>query len=138
MVDRFLQRVLYVRDHETRVTRTHPRYSVEAFLTAKVDFLLRGPLADGRRFVVWGAGMMGRRLTRLFARAGRPPVALLDIDPKKVGRTRHGRPILPVEAFKPGSAVVLAAVGARGARQKIRERLLAWDLQEAEDFWFVA
>ena len=102
------------REHPARVTRTHSRYSVEAFLKAKAGFLLRGPLADGKPFVVWGAGMMGRRLTRLLVRAGRPPVAVLDVDPAKAGRARQGRPILPVEAFRPGSALVLGAVGARG------------------------
>jgi len=128
----------YWREHPQRVTRTHPRYSVEAFLRAKVGFLLRGPLADGRPFVIWGAGMMGRRLTRLLVRADRPPVAVLDIDRSKIGRTRHGRPILPPEALRPGSALVLAAVGARGARAKIRERLKQWGLKETRDFWAVA
>jgi len=134
-VDRVLH---YWREHARRVTRTHPRYSLEAFLRAKVATLLRGPLADGRPFVVWGAGMKGRRLTRLLVRAGRPPVALLDIDRRKIGRTRQGRPILPPEAMRPGSALVLGAVGARGARALIRDRLCAWGLVETRDFWMVA
>lgn len=134
-----LPRVLhYWRDHPGRLTRTDPRASLESFLKAKVEFLLRGPLADGRRFVVWGAGMVGRRLTRLFVKAGRPPAALLDIDPDKIGRTRHGRPVLAPEAFRPKSAVVLGAVGARGARSRIRERLAGWGLAETRDFWMVA
>ncbi|MHC4817618.1 MAG: glycosyltransferase family 2 protein [Planctomycetota bacterium] len=134
-VDRVLH---YWREHPRRVTRTHPRYSLEAFLRAKASSLLRGPLADGRPFVVWGAGMKGRRLTRLLVRAGRPPLALLDIDPRKIGRTRQGRPILPPEAMRPGSALVLGAVGAPGARSLIRERLCAWGLAETRDFWMVA
>jgi len=126
------------REHPARVTRTHPRYSVEAFLKAKCGFLLRGPLADGRPFVVWGAGMMGRRLTRLLARAGRPPSAILDVDPNKAGRTRQGRPVIPVESFRPGSALVLGAVGARGARARIRARLDGWGMVETRDYWMVA
>lgn len=128
----------YWREHARRVTRTHPRYSVEAFLRAKAEVLVRGPLGDGRPFVVWGAGMMGRRLTRLLVRAARPPLALLDVDPAKVGRTRSGRPILPPEAFRPGGAMVLGAVGARGAREQIRARLRQWGLVETRDFWMVA
>lgn len=127
----------YWREHAGRVTRTHPRYSVEAFLRTKVEALLRGPLAEGR-FVVWGAGMMARRLTRLLVKAGRPPAALLEIDKRKIGRARHGRPVIPVEAFRPGSALVLGAVGARGARERIRQRLGAWGLVETHDFWMVA
>ena len=64
--------------------------------------------------------------------------ALLEIDKRKIGRTRHGRPVIPVEAFKPGSALVLGAVGARGARERIRQRLGAWGLVETHDFWMVA
>jgi hypothetical protein len=126
------------REHPQRVTRTHPRYSVEAFLRAKVAYLLRGPLAGGAPYVVWGAGMMGRRLTRLLVRAGRAPEAILDIDAAKVGRTRQGRPIIAVESFIPGSALVLGAVGAQGARALIRERLNGWGLQELRDYWMVA
>jgi len=126
------------RDHGARVTRNHPRYSVEAFLKAKVGYLLRGPLRTGRPFVVWGAGMIGRRLTRLLVRAGRPPVALLDIDRAKIGRTRQGRPIVPPEAWRPGSTLLLAAVGARGARGLIRARLEGWGLVEARDYWMLA
>ena len=128
----------YWRDHPTRLTRTDPRYAVESFLRAKAEALLRGPLADGRTFVVWGAGMLGRRLTRLLVRAGRPPAALLDIDPKKIGRTRHGRPVVPPEALRKGSALVLGAVGAQGARDLIRRRLLDTGLVETRDFWMVA
>jgi GT2 family glycosyltransferase len=132
-------RVLHFwRDHAQRLTRTHPRYALESFLRAKAEALLKGPLADGRRFVVWGAGMIGRRLTRLLVRAGRPPAALLDIDRKKIGRTRHGRPVLPPEALRKGSALVLGAVGAKGAREIIRSRLSEWGLVEARDFWMVA
>jgi len=126
------------RDHPHRLTRTDPRYAVESFLRAKAEALLKGPLADGRRFVVWGAGMLGRRLTRLLVRAGRPPAALLDIDPKKIGRTRHGRPVIPPEALRRGSALVLGAVGAQGARAEIRARLAGWGLSETRDFWMVA
>ena len=132
-------RVLHFwREHPRRLTRTDPRYAVEAFLRAKAEALLRGPLADGRTFVVWGAGMLGRRLTRLLVRAGRPPAALLDIDPRKIGRTRHGRPVIPPEALRHKSALVLGAVGAAGARETIRARLLGDGLVETRDFWMVA
>jgi glycosyltransferase involved in cell wall biosynthesis len=129
--------LLFWRDHPARLTRTDSRTSLQSFLRAKAEFLVRGPLAAPGPFVVWGAGMVGRRLTRLLIQAGRPPIAILDIDPRVIGRTRHGRPIIPVEAFRPKSAVVLGAVGARGARAQIRERLLGWGLQETHDFWMV-
>jgi glycosyltransferase involved in cell wall biosynthesis len=132
-------RVLHAwRDHPRRLTRTDPRCGVEAFLRAKAEALLAGPLAGGGAYVVWGAGMFGRRLTRLLVRAGRPPAALLDIDRRKIGRTRHGRAVIPPEAFRRGSALVLGAVGAPGAREEIRARLRAMGLVETRDFWMVA
>ena len=130
--------LLYWRDHPSRLTRTHGRYSLESFLKAKARALAAGPLAENPRFVLWGAGMTGRRLLRQLLKTGRRPAAVLDIDPRKVGRTRHGVPVVPPEAFSPGSALVLAAVGARGARALIRERLARWGLVEARDFWMVA
>ena len=99
---------------------------------------MRGPLREMRPFVVWGAGMMGRRLLRLLLRAGRRPHAILDIDPTNIGRTRHGVAILPPEAIRPGSALVLGAVGSRGARELIRARLEEWGLTETRDFWMCA
>jgi len=134
-----IERVLHFwRDHPDRVTRTDPRCSLQAFLRAKADALLRGPLAPGRPFLIWGAGMTGRRLTRLLIKAGRPPRALLDIDPQKTGRTRHGRPVLPPQAVRMTDLLVLAAVGARGARTRIRSNLNARGLIETRDFWMVA
>ncbi len=106
----------YWRDHGRRVTRTHPRYSLEAFLRAKAESLLRGPLAGGRPYVVLGAGMKGRRLARILTRAGHPPLALFDDEARYFGRRRQGRPVLPVAAFRPGSALALLATG--GARMR--------------------
>jgi len=130
--------LLYWREHAARLTRTHGRYALEPFLKAKARALAAGPLADGRRFVVWGAGMTGRRLVRQLLRVGRRPAAVLDVDPRKIGRTRHGVPVVPPEALRAGSALVLAAVGARGARARIREALRSRGLVETRDFWMVA
>jgi glycosyltransferase involved in cell wall biosynthesis len=131
------------REHPARLTRTDPRYSLENFLRLKAYYLARGPLAGRDALAIWGAGMVGGRLGKRLAAQGVPVDAYIDIDPLKIGRTRHGRPILPPEAlldwwrrFK--NPVVLAAVGARGARQLIRQRLVAMGLREAQDWWGAA
>lgn len=67
----------------------------------------------------------------------------VDIDPKKIGRTRRGLPILSPEELAGVWAqslrpIVLASVGARGARELIRLRLEALDLQEGQDWWAAA
>jgi NADH/NAD ratio-sensing transcriptional regulator Rex len=119
------------------------RYSLENFLRAKAYYLTRGPLAGRDAVIVWGAGMVGRRLGKHLLRQGAPLTAYIDIDPRKIGRTRRGLPILSPEALpelwrRSSSPVVLAAVGARGARQLIRQRLTAVGLREGQDWWGVA
>ncbi len=138
------QVLLKWREHPARITRTDSRYSLENFLRAKAHYLKRGPLADRDAVIIWGAGMMGRRLGKLLMRDEEAPVvAFVDIDPKKIGNTRRGKPIIPPEDLldwwgRYQNPVVLAAVGARGARPLIRERLKAFGLREGQDWWAAA
>jgi glycosyltransferase involved in cell wall biosynthesis len=135
--------LLYWREHPHRLTRTDSRYSVKNFLRAKAHYLMCGPLTERDAVIIWGAGQMGRRLSKHLLKEGAPVEAFIDIDSKKIGRTRKGRPILAPEALKDELAkcanpVVLAAVRSRGARALIRERLSAMGLREAIDWWAVA
>jgi glycosyltransferase involved in cell wall biosynthesis len=131
------------REHEERLTRQDSRYSLENFLRVKAHYLVRGPLHGRGSVLIWGAGMIGRRLSKHLQREGAPLSAFVDVDPQKIGRTRRGLPILPPENL-PGwwqnspRPVVLAAVGARGARQLIRQHLTQQGLQEGVDWWGVA
>jgi glycosyltransferase involved in cell wall biosynthesis len=131
------------RESPTRLTRTDGRYSLENFLRAKAHYLVRGPLDGKEAVVIWGAGMIGRRLSKHLEREGARLAAFVDIDPRKIGRTRRGLPIISPEEL-PGwwqshpGLVVLAAVGARGARALIRERLEAMGLREGQDWWSAA
>ena len=135
--------LLYWREHPTRLTRTDSRYSVENFLRAKARYLVQGPLRGRDAVIVWGAGQMGRRLSKHLVREGAPLAAFVDIDLNKVGRTRRGAPIIPPEELKEwwgrfANPVVLAAVGSRGARALIRENLCSRGLREGIDWWAVA
>jgi glycosyltransferase involved in cell wall biosynthesis len=131
------------REHTTRLTRQDSRYSLENFLRAKAYYLVRGPLLERDAVLIWGAGMMGRRLSKHLLRQGAPLKAFVDVDPAKIGRTRRGLPILSPEDLpgwwkRSSNPVILAAVGARGARQLIRQRLESYGLREAQDWWSVA
>ncbi len=62
--------------------------------------------------------------------------AFVDIDPRKIGRHRRGRPILDPESARrafPG-AFYLAAVGVPGARELIRATFREWGMTEGADF----
>ena len=131
------------REYPERLTRTDSRYSLENFLRAKAHYLARGPLKGRDGVILWGAGMVGRRLSKHLLRQGCPLAAFIDIDPRKIGSTRRGLPILPPEELmscweRYDNPALLACVGARGARELIREKLESFGLREARDWWGAA
>jgi glycosyltransferase involved in cell wall biosynthesis len=128
------------RDSDRRLTRTHPMYSEKAFYQAKLHYFKRHPLGQGP-VVVWGAGPIGRHWARDLLRAGIDVPYAIDIDPRKVGRTIAGGrvPVLSVdEGLARRAGVILGAVGSRGARDTIRDRLARERLVEGRDYLFVA
>lgn len=133
------QKLLAWRDSPGRLTRTHPMYGEKAFHAAKLHYFLRHPLSKGP-IVVWGAGPIGRAWMRDLKAAGREVSAAIDIDSKKLGRVVAGgvRVLSPEAALASRPRLILGAVGSRGARDLIRERLVAAGLAEARDFLFVA
>jgi len=131
------------REYSERLTRTDGRYSLENFLRAKAFYLARGPLVGRDAVLVWGAGMVGRRLVKQLEGQKAPLTTFVDIDPHKIGRIQRGLPIIAPEKLvywwkRFNHPVLLAAVGARGARQLIRERLTQMGFREGEDWWGVA
>ncbi len=133
--------LFFWREHPGRLSRVHRRYSTEAFLRCKAHFLARGPLSNGRRAVVWGAGPTGRRLARHLIENGSEIEAFVDIDPAKIGRTARGRPVVDPDRLAGligDDTVFLAAVASRGARRIIRGRLDGLGLREGSDYWCVA
>lgn len=128
------------RDGKRRLTRTHPMYSEQKFYAAKFHFFRRHPLCQSP-VSVWGAGPIGRDWTRDLLRSGIEVPHVIDIDPRKIGRTiANGRVkvVSPEEALSKRSGLILGAVGARGARDLIRSRLERESLAEGRDFLFVA
>jgi glycosyltransferase involved in cell wall biosynthesis len=128
------------RDSDRRLTRTHPMYSEAKFYSAKLHFFKRHPLCQSP-VTVWGAGPTGRDWTRDLLSAGIEVPAVIDIDPKKIGRTiANGKVkvVSPDEALSKRNGLVLGAVGSRGARDLIRARLVKAQLAEGRDFLFVA
>ncbi len=135
--------LLYWREHRVRLTRTDDLYSVENLLRIKAHYLCKGPLRDRNAVIVWGAGKIGRLISRYLLQRGAPLTAFVDIDPSKIGRTRQGSPIIAPEDLlgwwqRCDQPAVLAAVGSRGARALIRDRLTDMGLIEGSDWWAVA
>lgn len=126
------------RDHPQRTSRTNVRYTQDAILRCKAHHLATGPLR-GRRTVVWGAGPIGKRLGRLLQAQGVQIQAWIDIDPRKIGQTIHGAPVLAPESLPTSDDVLLvAAVGVRGARDLVRSHLRDAGWVEGTDYYCAA
>jgi len=133
--------LVHMRDRPERLTRTHPRYGRAAFRRPRQEWLIKGPLRAPANVVVWGAGRGGRPWSRWVVDHGHTLVAVVDVAPKKIGRTRAGAPIVAPEALPDLDAeVMIVAVGARGARMIIRAdvRRLCPSWNEGRDWWFVS
>ncbi len=127
--------LLYWREHRTRLTFTDSRYSLENFMRVKAHFLAAVVAEKGWPLIVWGAGMTGRRLTKHLVREGAAPVAVVDIDPKKIGGTLRGIPVIaPEDLCGYADAFVVTAVGSQSAREIVRGRLLDMGRRETADF----
>ncbi len=131
------------REHPDRLTHLDSRYSLENFLRAKAHYLARRHARRCDAVFIWGAGMTGRRLSKHLAREGLPLVAFVDPDPKKIGNTRRGKPILAKHELlqewgKYSNPVLFTAVRARKAGPLIKASLAELNLKEGQDWWAAA
>ncbi|MFT3828066.1 MAG: glycosyltransferase family 2 protein [Opitutaceae bacterium] len=129
-------------DPPQRLSRTHPRYAVDAFYACKCHYLarwLRRELAPARALYLRGAGKVTRRRFAALAAEGVRLAGYVDVDAHKLGARIGGLPVLgPTEVPAAGECFVLGAVGTRGARDFIRAQLHAQDRVEGRDFLMVA
>jgi glycosyltransferase involved in cell wall biosynthesis len=121
------------RDRESRLTRRDPRYARERFFARKVRAVLEGPLREGGVVVIWGAGQIGKAWARALVGPGRSLVAFVEVDPRKLGQRIHGAPVIGLGDVPnlPTAAWHVAAVGQRGARERIRAEARARGVAEA-------
>jgi glycosyltransferase involved in cell wall biosynthesis len=128
--------VLDWRDHPSRLARTDPRYSLEAFARCKVEYLRRH-LLRGRPAVVWGSGPVGKLHARTLLDAGVEVAAFVDVDQRKIGKRIYG---IPVHAHDDGprDGVALGAVAGEAARARLRELAREQGRREGDDFVAVA
>jgi len=124
------------RESPGRATRQDPRYALARHLALKAHFLARGPLAGRREIAVWGAGDTGKALCDALAPEGIRPVLFVEVDPKKIGRTIRGAPVVGYRDLAQARGLPLVvAVGAPGARDLIRAELVSAGFLETRDFW---
>ncbi len=130
--------LLHWRDHELRLTRTDKRYRLEQFQAAKAHFLCHQRLAGEKPVVIWGAGPSGRLMHDLIQAEGSEVLGFLDVHPRRIGQRKRGLPVWPIDRVgRLQGAFVLVAVGAAGAREKIRGFMDGRGQIEGEQYLFV-
>ena len=129
-------------DPPQRLSRIDPRYDPKAFYRCKAGYLARwlarhaGP---SRRVFVWGAGRPTRVRAEHLSAHGVRIAGYIDIDPRKLGRSFSGRPVIAPQDLPPATeCFVLGYVGKRGARELVREHLRQRDFREGRDFLMAA
>jgi glycosyltransferase involved in cell wall biosynthesis len=131
--------VLRWREHPARVTRTDPAFSLDAFTRCKVHHLRHTLLRRCDGALVWGAGPVGKAFARELLRQGASLRGFVDVDPRKLGQTVHGAPVVPAgDAGRFADALWLGAVAGEEGRARVRELVAAQGRRDGVDFAAVA
>ena len=123
------------REGVDRLSRTHASYAPAAFLDCKVHHLAATLLPETRDAVIWGAGPVGKALSRALVQRGRNVAAFVELDPRKIGQEIHGAPVLDTDsALRLRGPLHLPAVGQEGARTRITALLTDAGMLLLDDF----
>ena len=126
------------REHDQRLTRTDSRYDIARFQAAKAHYLVANRL-QGRPVVIWGAGPTGRLMHDLLRAEGAQIRGFLEVHPRRIGGSKRNLPVWPIDRVATlENEFILVAVGAAGAREKIRSWMSRSEVEEGRDYLFVA
>lgn len=129
-------------DPPTRLSRTDRRYATAAFHRCKAPYLAKAIQDSGcgaRHLWIWGAGRPARKCAEPLERAWKKAAGFVDVDPRKIGNSLQGRPVVSAAGLPPADqAVIVAYVASRGAGDVIRRELLESGRTEGVDFWIAA
>jgi glycosyltransferase involved in cell wall biosynthesis len=118
-----------------RLSQTSDVYGAERFTACRAAFLAEGLLARHEAFVLWGYGRTGRSLCRALERHGKRPAAIVELHPRRIGRTIRGAPVIARHDLGPPSALPLVvSVAGAGPRAEIRAELRRLGWRECVDY----
>lgn len=131
--------VLRWRDHSSRLTRQDKRYAKKEFIKAKA-WALSESLLRHRPVFLCGTGQVAVKLHDVLTALQVSVLGFVDIAPHKISKTRRNLPIHSLEDMLEirGNAMVVGAIGARGAGAQLRQLLLSLGLLEIQDFILAA
>lgn len=133
------QVLLKWREYASRTSRTDDRYHKDKFNRLRACYLKKDLRLSNRPLVFWGAGRKTRKRTNLL---GIKPMKWIDIDPKKIGNTHMGVPVVSPAWLRTVKSnyekpFVLSYVTNHGAREIIADELQANGFARGEDFLMV-
>lgn len=131
------------REHQKRLTHCDDRYNNKLFIKAKAYYLSRSFHLKQRKAVIWGAGPTGKFIHDILVQQNIEVSAFIEVNPARIAGTTRGLPVLHFSEVNQytcdnSTDLIIGAVGARGARDKIRQALLDIGKEEGTDFLFAA
>lgn len=134
--------LLHWREHEQRLTHNDNRYDNKLFMKAKAYYLSQSHYLKERKAIIWGAGPIGAHLHDVLLEYQVEVEAFVEVNPRRVGGLKRSLPVIHFSEIKQytnnNNALIIGAVGARGARAEIRQALLEMGKEEGSDFLFAA
>lgn len=126
--------LLYWRDRPQRLTRTADNCTLDAFRACKAHFLRRCYLKNSSEVTLWGAGQEGKAWRKVLQQEGIEVIRWIDVDARKIGQRIHDATVYSPDILKETPGPTLITVGARGAREQIRQWAEQSSLHEGRDF----
>jgi len=126
--------LFYWRDRPERFSRRSASCSLEAFRACKAHHLRRTYLAGHTTVTLWGAGIEGKAWRKALLVEGVHVQRWVEVDPRKLGQTIHGAPVVGIDQLRPGDGPTLVTIGAKGARAQVRAFADRRGLVEGVDF----
>jgi glycosyltransferase involved in cell wall biosynthesis len=126
-------------DPPNRLSRTDPRYRIDAFYQTKAEYLLQWLEHNNPHHpdvIVWGAGRVTRKRAATLEHCGIHITHYIDIKPRDLN---CATPVIPPDRIPdPATCFVLPMVAKRGARDQIRPVLRERGFVEGKNCIFAA
>ncbi|MEM7208149.1 MAG: glycosyltransferase [Pseudomonadota bacterium] len=131
--------LLHWRDSDSRLSRVDERYSQKQFAEARANALANTVLRT-RPAVICGTGPQALNLFDALQKRDVTILSFVDIHPRRIGGKKRGRPVVALDdsSTTKSDALLLGAVGAWDARERLKKFFLDKNLREETDFLMAA
>ncbi|MBI9110896.1 glycosyltransferase family 2 protein [Maridesulfovibrio ferrireducens] len=132
------EELLVWNDPPQRLSRNHPKYTVDAFYRIKSEYLyrwLKKRNPNHPKVGVIGSARTARKRYSILESLGVETEFFVDVDPRKVGKKIQGRLVIHRNDLPPpGEVFLLSYVASRGARSEVSQFLEARGYVMGKDY----